>query len=132
HHPVYGYELLYPSAWVARSSGDNGAQIIFSSPAGEFVTVSVQPNVSRLSAADWFKGQYPAQTTTTPIQTRSCIAGVQSSTGLLAVFPFGTTAEPQMVVVQYHGGGTGVATYRTLFQMMMASLQDPQKSFWPF
>jgi len=132
HHPVYAYELLYPSAWVARSSGDSGQEIIFSSPSGEFVTVNVVPNPSRLSAEVWYTAQHPTASAPTAVKTRSGINGVSSSTGLLTVFPMNATAESSIVVIQYHGGPTGVSTYRTLYEMMVASLQDPKQSFWPF
>lgn len=132
HHPVFAYELLYPSAWVARSSGDSGQEIIFSSPSGEFVTVKVEPNPSRLSVQEWYTAQHPTASATSVAKSRSGLNGVKSSTGLVIAFPLNATAESSIVVIQYHGGPTGVSTYRTLYEMLAASLQDPQQSFWPF
>ncbi len=133
HHPTLGYELLYPSAWVARSTTSDGQEIVFAAATGASIIVTATPNTERLTPAQWYAKQYPASGAATPITTKSGLTGAVSPTGLMTVFAVGGSGADWMIRFQYLATASPVATYKSLYQAMVSSFQLPAtKAFWPF
>lgn len=133
HHPTLGYELLYPSAWVARSTTSDGQEIVFAAATGANITVTAVANTERLTPAQWYAKQYPSSGAATSITTKSGLNGVVSPTGLVAVFAMGGSGSDWIVRFQYLATASSVATYKSLYQVMVSSFQLPTtKAYWPF
>jgi len=134
HHPTAGYELLYPSAWVARATSSTGDEIVFTSPTGPSVTVSATANTARVSAKEWYAKSHPeVSQSQVVVTTKSGLSGVGSPTGLLSMFTVQANGSPWVITMQYHPAGETVATYKQLYTMMVGSLQVPTtKAFWNF
>ncbi|MBI5134730.1 hypothetical protein HZA86_00615 [Candidatus Uhrbacteria bacterium] len=135
HHPSVGYELLYPSAWVARSTSSTGDEIVFTSPTGPSVTVSAVVNTQSVTAQQWYLSQHTdvSASQIKSVSTKSGLTGITSPTGLLTVFDVTSGGSRWFISIQYHAAGETVASYKQLYAMMVASFQIPTiKAFWNF
>ena len=59
-NPLFNYEILHPSAWLARPTDQSLREVIFQSATGEYVEVLVEDNLSKLDLVQWYLTQSPA------------------------------------------------------------------------
>ncbi|MDP2656094.1 MAG: hypothetical protein Q8P11_00845 [bacterium] len=134
-NPGYSYKLLYPSGWVVDSVDNARREVIFSSATGEFVSITAQDNLEKLSALDWFSTVYQPNVDTSSLQTMSydTWTGVMSSDGLNVYITSkddqGNVVTPYVYVVKYDLGSKNIMSFGTVFQMMIRGFVITDLSF---
>lgn len=118
----YGFSFIYPKTWSLQQRGEGKLGVIVTSPAGdEYIDVSVQENVGRLTPAQWYLQQATTVNTSpvTEIQnTNKKVVGVRSLDGLSYHFGSGN-----YIYTFYYGTGTKKSVdYKTTFQMVSNSI----------
>jgi len=71
-----GYTISYPGGMSVRAVDDAGADIILTTPTGEYVEVTAQANAASLSAAQWYQKLDP--TVSLASMRRVRLAGVEA------------------------------------------------------
>ncbi len=118
----YGFSFIYPKTWSLQQRGEGKLGVIITSPAGdEYIDVSVQENVGRLTPVQWYLQQAPTVNASlvTPIQNSiKSVDGVRSVDGLSYHW-----ASSNYIFTFYYGVGKKTSIdYKTTFQMVANSI----------
>lgn len=82
---TFGFSFLYPSKWTVQQRGTDQRGVLLVSQSGdEYIDVSVQDNVSRLTPVEWYRLQAPnvnASNIVTVMNWKKDVTGVSSIDG---------------------------------------------------
>jgi hypothetical protein len=120
-NPTYKYSIYYPLDWVAQSVDANNQEVMFTSPTGEFVQVTVEDNSLKMAVTDWYLAQAPgvAAIDLKPVTTKEKIEGIVSPDALMAYIPY----SDKIYIIKYDIGTRAEVNFFQTFQMMSNSFR---------
>jgi hypothetical protein len=118
---VYGFSFLYPADWSIQRRGENQGVILLSPAGTEYIDVSIQDNVARLTPEAWYEKNNPGFATTalTTIQSwDKKVNGIKSPDGYSAHFGSGN----YIFTFYYNLQGKKEADYKMTLDMVTLSI----------
>ncbi len=110
-----GYNLYYPTSWVARAVNQKKSEIVIAASTGEYIQIAVQDNSQNLTTMEWYQqlsGEaQAAKATALTIASTQAVLTPDLSTVYL-------TKNKKMYVITYNAGSQTEVNYRTTFKMM--------------
>ena len=115
----YKYTVLYPSAWLARSTDKAGLETVFTSENNEFVSVWVEENKDNLPLIDWYQKQAPDVDPNDLIEfiNKKGHIGLKSADGFTIYF----SRDRFVYIIHYNIGLKEQADYPSIYHMMVES-----------
>lgn len=111
---------MYPAIWPSRALDAAQKDVLFTSPTGEFIQVTIQDNANRLTAADWYVTQSPAV-------DRASLTSVvvDGKTGVLSPDELNVyiVDGSRIIVVTYNPGTKTEISFPTTFKYMYQTMQ---------
>jgi len=123
-NPLFNYEILHPSAWLARPTDQSLREVIFQSATGEYVEVLVEDNTEKLDLVQWYLTQSPAAdlnqlTRETTKQGYDALVSPDKLTSYLA----DKNNLDKVYVITYNIGNKTLVNFLTTFAMMKNSFK---------
>ena len=117
----FGYSILYPKSWVARSLDSTNREVIFASDSGDFAEVLVEDNPDLYSPLTWYLKQFPqiSASSVEKVYSREGLEGVKSLEGTTVYFSNGY----HIYAITYNMGTKTVLDFNTTFKMMVKSFK---------
>ncbi|MFZ5364857.1 MAG: hypothetical protein ACOZBH_01500 [Patescibacteria group bacterium] len=115
----YQYAVLYPAAWLAKSTDKSDSEVVFTSANNEFVSVWVEENTQRLELKDWYVKQAPniAPDDMLEFRNQKGLTGLKSPDGYTMYF----ANNGLIYILHYNIGLKSAADYPGVFKMMIES-----------
>ena len=123
-NPLFNYEILQPSIWLAKPTDESLREVIFQSSTGEYVEVLVADNPDKLDLVQWYLKESPAADLN-QLQKETTKGGYQalSSADRLNYYLLDTQNPDKVYVITYNIGDKKEVNFLTTFLMMKNSFK---------
>ena len=123
-NPIFNYEILHPSAWLARPTDQSLSEVIFQSTTGEYIEVLVQDNPDKLDLVQWYLKQSPlADLNQVKRQVTKQGYDELISPDQLTHYLADKNNPDKVYVIAYNIGNKTRVNFLTTFQMMLNSFK---------
>jgi len=123
-NPIFNYEILHPSAWLARPTDQSLSEVIFQSTTGEYIEVLVQDNPDKLDLVQWYLKQSPlADLNQLKRQVTKQGYDELISPDQLTHYLVDKNNPDKVYVLSYNIGNKTRVNFLTTFQTMLASFK---------
>ncbi|MCX6745573.1 MAG: hypothetical protein NTX00_00975 [Candidatus Parcubacteria bacterium] len=123
-NPLFNYEILQPSIWLAKPNDESLREVIFQSSTGEYVEVLVADNPDKLDLVQWYLLESPAADLN-QLQKETTKNGYQAliSADHLNYYLIDTQNPDKVYVITYNIGDKKEVNFLTTFLMMKNSFK---------
>jgi len=123
-NPIFNYEILHPSAWLARPTDQSLSEVIFQSTTGEYIEVLVQDNPDKLDLVQWYLKQSPlADLNQLKRQVTKQGYDELISPDQLTHYLVDKNNPDKVYVLSYNIGNKTRVNFLTTFKMMLSSFK---------
>ena len=121
-HPIFAYQIYYPTTWLVAPVDKTNNQILFSAPNGEFIEVRVEELSQGQKFSDWFALNAPMEryADLEKFTSRFNEVGARRNDGLVYYFQ---DKQGRVVVMIYHALENEPISYKKIMEMMARSFR---------
>jgi hypothetical protein len=121
-NPVYNYEILYPTSWLARPEDESLKVVLFMTASEEFIRVSVEDNPNKLDLVNWYLQLSPGSDLNL-LEKKTTLKGYDAlvSPDKLTYYILDPQARDKVYVINYNIGTLIQVNYLSTFATMINS-----------
>jgi hypothetical protein len=121
-NPIFNYEILHPSAWLARPTDQSLQEVIFQSATGEYIEVLIEDNPQKLDLVQWYLSQSPLADLN-QLKKETTKQGYESllSPDRLNAYLLDKNQPEKVYIISYNIGNKNRVNFLTTFEMMRNS-----------
>jgi flagellar basal body-associated protein FliL len=121
-NPVFNYEVLYPTSWLARPEDQSLQVVLFMTSTEEFMKISVEDNAEKLDLVNWYLRLSPGADLNL-LEKKTTAKGYDAlvSPDKLTYYILDPNTQDKVYVLTYNIGSLSQINFLSTFQMMVNS-----------
>jgi len=128
-NPLFGYEMLYPTSWLARPEDQSLAVVLFMTSTEEFMKISAEDNLEKLDLVNWYLRMSPgADLNLLEKITTSKGYDALVSPDKLTYYILHLNTRDKVYVLTYNIGTLSEINFLSTFRMMLNSFTVSKKT----
>jgi len=121
-NPVYNYQILYPTSWLARPEDQSLQAVLFITGTEEFMRIAVEDNPNKLDLVSWYM-QLSPQADLNLLEKIKTVKGYDAlvSPDKLTYYILDPNVQNKVYVINYNIDALAQINFLSTFQMMVNS-----------
>ena len=117
----YNYSLYYPNIWILKTAGGDEA-LLFQISTDQFIQIAIEPNAEGKTIEEWYKEQFGVNYIYDEQKIiKEGWLGIKNENGLVVYLKYPDSSN--IFAISYNPGVEGVMNYKSIFDMMVNSLE---------